>query len=86
MNTVLGKGGYRLNVGGFHGVTDVYLTDVGKTWLQKHYPQGIAWEYDPDKPFKLHSWALDFILITYLGISYRIPNRVDGKPTIRRIA
>jgi hypothetical protein len=67
-------------------VTDVYLTDVGKTWLQEHYPQGIDWEYDPDKPFKLHSWALDFIQITYLGISYRIPNRVDGKPTLRRIA
>jgi len=65
-------------------MTDVYLTDIGKMWLQKHYPQGIAWEYDVNKPFNLHSWALDFIQITYQGISYRIPNRVDGKPTIRK--
>ena len=25
---------------------EVELTDVGKAWLQEHYPQGIVWEYD----------------------------------------
>jgi len=51
---------------------DVYLTDVGKAWLQDHYPQGIVWEYDVDKPFRLHAWAAEFIELTYLGIPYRI--------------
>jgi len=63
---------------------DVYLTDVGKRWLQDHYSQGIAWEYDVDKPFRLHGWAAEFIELTYLGIPYRIPPEVDGKPTIKK--
>ncbi len=58
---------------------DVYRTDVGKRWLQDHYPQGIVWEYDVDKPFRLHAWAAEFIELTYLGIL-----DVDGKPTIRK--
>ena len=61
---------------------DVYLTDVGKAWLRDHYPQGIVWEYDVDKPFRLHAWAAEFIELTYLGIPYRIPPDVDGKPTV----
>jgi len=65
---------------------DVYLTDVGKAWLQDHYPQGIVWEYDVDKPFRLHAWAAEFIELTYLGIPYRIPPDVDGKPTVRKSA
>jgi len=64
---------------------DVYLTDVGKTWLQDHYPQGIVWEYDVDKPFRLHAWAAEFIELTYLGIPYRIPPDVDDQPTISKI-
>jgi len=27
---------------------DVYLTDVGKAWLQDHYPQGIPYRIPPD--------------------------------------
>jgi len=33
------------------------LTEAGKNWIKEHYPQKIAWEYNPDKPFKLHSVA-----------------------------
>jgi len=38
-------------------VVEVELTETGKNWLQEHHPQGIIWEYNPDKPFKLHSMA-----------------------------
>jgi len=66
-------------------MTEVELTEAGKTWLQEHpSPQGIVWEYDPDKPFKLHSVAAEFAELTYLGIPYRIPHKADGKPTIRK--
>ena len=65
-------------------MVEMYLTEAGKRWIQEHYPQGIVWEYDPDKPFKLHSMAVEFIELTYLGIPYRIPTEVAGKPTIKR--
>ena len=60
---------------------DVYLTDVGKAWLQDHYPQAI----DVDKPFKLRSITTRVIELTYLGVPYqiRIPSDVDGQPTIK---
>jgi len=64
---------------------EVYLTEAGKIWIKDHYPQGIVWEYNPDKPFKLHSVAAEFIELTYLGIPYRIACKVDGKPTIKRV-
>ena len=67
-------------------MVEVYLTDIGKNRLQEHYPQGIVWEYDPDKPFKLHSMAAEFVVLTYLGIPYRIPHTVDGQSTIRKAA
>ena len=63
---------------------DVFLTDVGKRWLQEHYPQGIVWEYDVDKPFRLHRWTDEFILFTHLGIPCRIPTEVDSQPTIKK--
>ncbi len=63
---------------------DAELTEASKNWLQEHQPQGIVWEYDPDKPFKLHSMAAEFVELTYLGIPYRIPHMADGKPTIRK--
>jgi len=63
---------------------EVYLTDAGKAWLQEHHLQGIVWEYDVDKPFKLHGWAAEFIELTCLGIPYRMPNKIDGTPTIRK--
>jgi len=63
---------------------EVYLTEAGKAWIQEHHPQGIVWEYDPDKPFKLHGMAAKFAELTYLGIPYRIPHRVDGKTTIKK--
>ncbi|MBA7494745.1 hypothetical protein ES702_05322 [subsurface metagenome] len=63
---------------------EVELTDVGKTWIQEHHPQGIVWEYAPDKPFKLHSVAAEFVELTYLGIPYRIPHTADSKPTITK--
>ena len=54
---------------------EVELIDVGKRWLQYHYPRGIVWEYDVDNPFKLHGWGAEFIDLTYLSISYLIPRR-----------
>jgi len=65
---------------------EVELTEAGKNWLQEPHPQGIVYECDPDKPFKLHSVAADFVELTYLGIPYRIPHKVDGKPTIKKAA
>lgn len=62
---------------------NIELTEAGKTLIQEHYPRGIVYDYDVDKPIKLLSWALKFIEIIYLGIPYRIPNKIDGKPTIR---
>ena len=63
---------------------DVDLTEAGKNWLQEHHPQGIVWEYDPDKSFKLHGVAADFVELTYLGILYQIPHTADGLPTISK--
>jgi len=63
---------------------EIELTEIGERWLQDHYPQGIIWEHAPDKPFKLHSMAAEFAELTYLGIPYRIPKRIDGKLTIRK--
>jgi len=65
-------------------MVEFYLTEAGKRWIKDHYPQGIVWEYNPDKPFKLHSVAAEFVELTYLGVPYRIPHMVDGKPTIRK--
>ncbi len=65
-------------------MTEVELTDVRKRWVQEHYPRGVVWEYDPDKPFKLHSMAVKFAELTYHGIPYRIPHTIDDKPTIRK--
>jgi len=65
-------------------VMEVEITDAGKDWLQEHHPQGIVWEYDPDKPFKLHGMTAEFAELTYLGIPYRIPHKVEGKTTIRK--
>jgi len=56
----------------------------GRRWFQEHYPQGIVWGYDVDKPFKLLSWASEFIEISYLSIHYRIPHKIDRQPTIRK--
>lgn len=63
---------------------EVYLTDAGKTWIQEHHPQGIVWEYDLDKPFKLHGITAEYIELTYLGVPYRILPEVDGNPTIKK--
>jgi len=63
---------------------EVEFTEAGKTWIQEHHPLGIVWEYDPDKPFKLHGVAAEFVELTYLGIPYRIPHNADGKPTIKQ--
>ena len=36
-------------------MVEVELTEAGKRWILEHYPQGIVWEYDVDKLFKLLS-------------------------------
>lgn len=63
---------------------EVELIEVGKRWVQEHYPQGIVWEYDVNKPFKLHSMAAEFMELTYLGIPYMVPPKIDGETTIRK--
>jgi len=65
---------------------EIELTEISNKWIQDHHPQGIVREYDPDKPFKLHSMAAEFIELTYLGIPYRIPSRIDDKLTIKKAA
>ena len=72
------------NVEETRGMREVTLTEAGKTWTLKHHPQGIVWELNLDKPFTLHSVAAEFVELNNLGVSYRIPHEVDGKPTIRK--
>ena len=62
--------------------TKVLLTDVGKKWFTEHYPQGIVYEYDEDKPFNLKSMGADFVdVICPLHIPYRFPIYIDGEIT-----
>lgn len=62
--------------------TKVLLTEVGKKWFTEHYPQGIVWEYDPDKPFDLRSMGANFVEVTCpMGIPYRFPVYIDGEIT-----
>ena len=65
-------------------VREVELTEAGKIWIQENHPPGIVWELNLDKPFTLHSVAAEFVELSNLGVSYRIPHEVDGKPTIRK--
>jgi len=71
--------------GGCKGVVEVELTDVGKRWVQDHYPQGIVWEHDPDKPLKLHAITAEYIEFTHQDVPYRIPPEEEGKPTIKKV-
>jgi len=64
---------------------EVELTEASRNWIQEHHPQGIVWEYDVDKPFKLISWASEFIELTYLGIPYRIPHMIENKQTMHAL-
>ena len=70
---------------GYDRAGKVELTEVGKTWIQKHYPKGIVWDLNLEEPFKLHSVAAEFVELTYMSIPYRIPHKVGGKTTIRKL-
>ncbi len=62
--------------------TKIMLTEIGKKWFTKHYPPGIVYEYDENKPFELKSMGDDFVeVICPLHIPYRIPIYVDGEIT-----
>jgi len=62
--------------------TKVLLTEVGKKWFLKAYPQGIVYEYDKNKPFDLRSMGTNFVEITCpMGIPYRLPTFIDGEIT-----
>ena len=50
------------------------LTEVGKEWMVEHYPPGIVWDYDPDKPFKILAVAAEFWEVTQDGIPLRVPH------------
>ncbi len=52
--------------------TKIVLTEIGKKWFTEHYPKGIVYEYDEDKPFELKSMGADFVeVICPLHIPYR---------------
>ena len=61
---------------------EIELTEISKRWFPEYHLQGIVWELNLDKPFKLHRVAAEFVELNNLGVSYRIPHTVDGKPTI----
>ena len=65
---------------------EIELTEISKKWLQEHHHQGIVWECDTDKPFKLHSVAADFVELNYLDIPYRIPHMMNGQQTTKKVA
>ncbi len=69
---------------GYDRVGEIELTEAGKTWIQNNYPQGIVWNLNLEEPFKIHRVAAEFMELSNLGVSYRIPHEVDGKPTIRK--
>jgi len=60
---------------------EVELTDARKTWIQEHHPHDIVWKYDPDKPFRLHSVAAEFIvgddLLPDLGLGAPVVTRCE---------
>jgi len=62
--------------------TKVLLTDVGQKWFTEHYPKGIVYEYDEEKPFDIRSMGADFVEVTCpLGIPYRFPIQIEGDIT-----
>ena len=64
---------------------DIRLTDAGKAFMAKHYPQGIVWEYNPDGLWRLKSVSAEDIELTcQMGIPYRLPHKVDGEQTWRK--
>jgi len=69
---------------GYDRLVNVKLTEDGKNWIQDNYPQGIVWELNLDKPFTLHSVSDEFVELSNLGVSYRIPHEVNGKPTVKK--
>lgn len=59
----------------------VLLTDVGKNWFLKAYPEFIIYK---DKAFDLMSLGEEFMDVTCLmGIPYRFPIYIDGKITFQ---
>ncbi|MBA7697052.1 hypothetical protein ES703_105710 [subsurface metagenome] len=66
--------------------TQVVLTDVGRTWFSKAYPQGIIYEYDAHGRFRLDAMIVIegravAQIICPLGIPYRIPANIEGQTT-----
>ncbi len=54
---------------------DVLLTDVGKAWLQDHYPQGNIWRYDFARALDKRRW-----LGVYVFISRTFSHRIGKFP------
>jgi len=63
---------------------DIDLTDVGRKFFEDNYPQGILWEYEPHGIFTLRAIAAEFIELTYIGVPYRMPHKVDGEQTWKK--
>jgi len=70
--------------------TRIALTDVGRAWFFKAYPQGIVYEYDAYGQFRLDAMMVTegravAQIICPLGIPYRIPASIDGETTFRMV-
>ena len=76
-------------------MTQIILTDVGKTWFSKAYPQGIVYEYDLDGEFTLKNMSVYrrsttksqavVQVVCPMGIPYSFPADVDGETTFRMV-
>lgn len=70
--------------------TQVVLTDVGKVWFAKAYPQGVVYEYDIDGEFRLKAMMVVesqavVQVVCPMGIPYRFPADIDGETTFRMV-
>ncbi len=58
---------------------ELELTDGGKEWMVEHYPPGIVWDYDPEKPFQLVAATATHFEITQDGIPMGVPHEYCRK-------
>lgn len=63
---------------------ELELTDEGKKWMVEHYPPGIVWDYDPDKPFQLLAATAKTFEITQDGIPLGVPHEYLRKSEVNK--
>lgn len=72
------------------GSTQIVLTDVGRKWFSRIYPQGQIYEYDVHGRFRIDAMMVIegravAQIICPLGIPYRIPANINGKTTFMMV-